>query len=121
MAKESEDKRSESVLEEEESISRRDFLVGLKKWSKVVVGSVLAGTVLTSAPDEASAGSWINRRGGWINRPGGWYNGGWANRGGSWLNGSGGGWGNRGGGGWINRSGGGWINRRGGLGWINRR
>ncbi len=86
-------------------LSRRDFLVGLKKWSKVVVAAALVGGSLGRA-DNADAGSWINRRGG---------GGGWANR----HHGGGGAWGNRGGS-WANGHRGGWANRRGGLGWVNR-
>ena len=79
-------------------LSRRDFLSGLKKWSKVVIATAIVG----SAASKAIAGSWINRRG-------------------SWGDGGGGGWYNRhGGGGWANSSRGGWANRRGGLGWINK-
>jgi len=80
-------------------LSRREFLAGLKKWSKVVIASAIG----ISVASKADAGSWVNRYGGggsWVNRGGG----GWYNRGGSWLNGAGGGWVNRyGGGGWINR------------------
>ena len=87
-------KETEHQSEEsrEELCSRRDFLIGLKKWSKIVIGGALFAATLTENEKEASAGSWINRRGGW-----GW-----------------------GGGGWINGRGGGWANRRGGGGWINR-
>jgi hypothetical protein len=80
-------------------LSRREFLAGLKKWSKVVIASAIG----ISVASKADAASWVNRYGGggsWVNRGGG----GWYNRGGSWLNGAGGGWVNRyGGGGWINR------------------
>jgi hypothetical protein len=69
--------------------SRRDFLIGLGKWSRVVVtGAVLgAGVVIT---DKTAQAGWLNRRGyggaGWVNNRGG---GGWWNaRGGmGWLNG----------------------------------
>jgi hypothetical protein len=63
---------------------RREFLLGLGKWSMVVVGAaVVAGELLHSV---AEAG-WLNNRGG----------------GGGWINGGGGGWINRrGGGGWLN-------------------
>ena len=72
--------------DENEPINRREFFVGLKKWSKVVIGGVIAGSAMANTNQEASAASWVNRRGGW-------------------LNGSGGGWVNRRGGGvgWINR------------------
>jgi len=111
-----------------ELLARRDFLHSLMKWSSVVIGSVVLGTV--AAPNEAQAG-WVNRRGswvngagagGWVNRGASWVNGGgsWANSGTNWIN-RGGSWIN-GGGGWVNRSGGGWLNNRGGGGgWINRR
>ena len=81
-------------------MSRRDFLSGMKKWSKVVIATAVVG----SAASKALAASWANRGGG-----------GWANRGGSWANRGGGR-----GGGWANSSRGGWANRRGGLGWANR-
>ena len=104
--------------------SRRDFLLGVKRWSKVVVGLVAAGAALQ--PGEAQA--WVN--GAWVNSRGGWVNGAaWSNRAG-WINGAGG-WVNRsagGGAGWANGSGhggsAGWVNRRGGwvngAGWVNR-
>jgi len=78
--------------------SRRDFLIGLGKWSKVIVGSALLGGCYTYGGT-----GWINRRGGgWVNGRG--YGGG------GWVNGRG----YRGGGGWVNRRGGGrsWANRR---------
>ena len=74
-------------------MSRRDFLSGMKKWSKVVIATAVVG----SAASKALAASWANRGGSWANRGGG-----------------------RGGGGWANSSRGGWANRRGGLGWANR-
>ena len=84
--KETEHQQAES---RKELCSRRDFLIGLKKWSKIVIGGALFAATMVGNEKEASAGSWINRRGGW---------------GGGWLNGGGGGWLNRrGGGGWINR------------------
>ena len=94
-------------------LDRRDFLDGLGKWSKIVIGVAVFGGALLSADEEAEA------RSAWANRGGGGGGGGWANRGGG-----GGGWANGGGGGgWVNRSGGGagWINGGGGsAGWINR-
>lgn len=72
---------------------RRDFLLGLGRWSKVAIGVALFGG-LAAPESDAVAGAWVNRRGGWINGGGGWINGG---GGGGWLNGRGGG------GGWINR------------------
>jgi len=87
----------ENSTDENELISRREFFVGLKKWSKVVIGSAIVGSAVVNANQEAQAGSWINRRGGWGNGRGGGI-------------------------GWANGRGGGWINRRGGggVGWINR-
>ena len=88
-------KSNEDALHDDDLKSRRDFLVGLKKWSKIVIGGILVGGALVGPDREAEAG-WINRRGG---------GGGWVNRGGSW----------------VNRGGGGWVNRRGGGGWANWR
>jgi len=106
-------------VDENQLLSRRDFLQGLKKWSQIVIGGVALGGLVTGKEAEAA---WVNSRGSWVNGHGG---GGWANRGASWVNG-GGGWINGGGGGgWINRGGtwinggGGWVNRSGGAGWIN--
>src|SRR5690349_8189580 len=102
--------QSEDAGAEPELLSRREYLVGLKKWSAAVIGAALVGAIL--APEEARAGGWVNRRG---------YGGGgaWANRSGGWVNGRAG-WVNAIGGGgsaWVNGGGGGWINGRGG--WIN--
>jgi hypothetical protein len=81
--------------EEERQLSRRNFLVGLQKWSAIIIG----GTLLAGALPPPEASAWVNGGGG-----------------GSWVNGRGGG-----GAGWINKSGGGgWVNGRGGGGWINR-
>ena len=71
--------------------SRRDFLIGLGRWSKVVIGAAVFGG-LAVGESEVQAGGWINRRGG----GGGWINGGGG--GGGWVNGRGGG-----GGSWVNR------------------
>ena len=84
------ERAEETPDKEEELLCRRDFLLGLKKWSKVAIAAALTGGALAATSREAEAG-WINRFGG----------------GGSWING-------HGGGGWINRFGGGggsWINR----------
>ena len=129
MAKDDKLEPTEELLDEEELVSRRDFLVGLGKWSKIVIGLALLGGTLALPENDAAArgfawgnrgggGSWGNRGGGgWANRYGG---GGWGNiGGGGWGNRGGGGWGNRGGGGWGNRGGGSWANRRGGGGWVN--
>jgi len=118
------------VSGEEKLLTRRDFLTGLGKWSKVVIAAAIGGGALLAAVGQAEAygGAWANRGGGggaaWANRAGG---GGaaWANRAGggasAWANGGGGG-------GWVNRYGGGgggaaWANRAGGGGggaWVNR-
>lgn len=79
----------DAALSDPEAQSRRAFLVGLGRWSKVVIGAAVFGG-LAAGTTQAEA-AWINRRGGWINGVGG------------------------GGAGWINRRGGGggsWINRR---------
>jgi len=68
--------------EEQQTMSRRDYLFSLKKWSKVVIGSVIVGGVLAGTSQNADA--WVNRRGG----------GAWADGGGTWAN-------RRGLGGWI--------------------
>lgn len=81
----------QQVTEEHDLVSRREYLLSLKKWSKVVIGGVLLSGMLAGTSQNADAGGWINNRGG-----------------------GGGGWGNGGGGGWINNRGG------GGGGWINR-
>ena len=122
--KENKPSQNDATDDEQALLSRRDFLISLTKWSKVVIAGALLGGLLAHPDRKAEAGSWINRRGGYR---GGWYDGrggGWYNRGGSWYDGrGGGGWYNRprGGTGWINTGRGGWVNRRGGLGWINRR
>lgn len=97
--------------------SRRDFLIGLGRWSKIAIGAALFGGLASRAP-EAEAGAWANYRGGggaWVNNRVG---------GGAWVNGGGGAWVN-GGGAWVNRAvggGGAWVNNRGGGGaWANRR
>ena len=129
MNKDSEIRSEDNARNEEELLNRRDFLIGLKKWSMIAIGGALLSGALT-AP-EASGGAWVNRwggGGGWINGGGVWGNGGpvwgnagtiWGNGGGSWANG-GGGWGNRGGS-WANGGGGSWVNRYGGGGWVNVR
>ena len=84
----------DKATEEQDLQSRREFLIGLGKWSRVVIaGAVFGGAMLTQKTAEAG---WINRRG--------------CCRGGSWVDGrgSGGSWANRRGGGY----GGSWVNRR---------
>ncbi len=97
-------------------MDRRGFLLGLKKWSKIVIGGALLGSALLNAgtEKEAEAAGWINHRGGggghaWANRAGG--GGAAVGHGGAWANRSGGG------GAWANRAAA-WANRGGS--WINR-
>ena len=81
-----------NTAEEQPLQSRRNFLIGLGKWSRVVIaGAIVGGALLAEKPAQAG---WLNRRG--------------CCRGGGWINGGGGG-------GWINRRGGwggSWVNRR---------
>jgi hypothetical protein len=101
---------NETEIVEPELGERRNFLVGLGKWSKAVIGGVLLGGLLAPGRDAEAVG-WMNRdkgKGSWVNFPGGW--------GGGW--GWGPGWYNRRPGGWYNRRPGGWFNRR--PGWHNR-
>jgi hypothetical protein len=60
--------------EEQEALARRDFLVGIAKWSTAVIGGVaLAGGLGGSR--SAEAGAWVNRRGGiGIGGGGSWVN-----------------------------------------------
>jgi hypothetical protein len=104
MKDDNERKQIAEEVDENELLSRRDFLHSLKKWSQIVIGGVALGALIPSSETEAG---WVNSRGSWINGGGG----GWANRGATWING---------GGGWINR-GGTWANRGGGSSWVNRR
>jgi len=115
MKQDSRDKPEGREAQEQETLARRDFLVGIAKWSGAVIGGIALGGVLRPPESEAARGSWVNRRGG----------GGWANvrgGGGGWANVVGGGWHNVGGT-WANvvGGGGGWVNRRGGGGWLNVR
>lgn len=82
--------RLSSPLDEEQR-GRRDFLLSLGRWSKVVIGAAMFGGLAVRESD-VQAGAWVNRRGG----GGGWVNG--RGGGGGWVNGRGGG-----GGSWINR------------------
>lgn len=89
---------------------RREFLVGLGRWSKAVISGVLLGSGLLAPARDAKALGWGNGgrgNGSWVNLGGGGWSGG-----GGWVNLGGGGWG--GGGGWYNT--GGWYNRP----WNNR-
>jgi hypothetical protein len=143
------DQECESRPQDAGIIERRNFLLGLGKWSKAVIGGVVMGGLLAPGRDAKAwgwansndgRGSWVNFSGGdwgwgpgWNNWPGQWNNGGWLNR--PWYNG---GWHNRpwhNGGGWYNGGGrhhrdwrnrGGrhrdWYNGRhnGDRSWINR-
>jgi hypothetical protein len=84
--------------------SRRDFLLGLGRWSKIAIGAAVLGGLSAGAP-EAQAGAWVNRRGvggAVVVTP--------AVGGGAWIN-------NR-----VGVGGGAWVNNRGGGGaWVNRR
>lgn len=105
--------------EEERLLSRRNFLVGLQKWSAIIIG----GTLLAGALPPPEASAWVNGRAAWVNGRGGWVNAAVVGGGAGWVNRAGGG-----GAAWVNRSGGGggaaWVNGRGGWvngrGWINR-
>ena len=133
---------------EEQQVRHGEYLAGLGKWSKIVIGAAIVGGAMLAygrvaeASGDASVGgplptsdqealahvaAWANHRGGstgWANRVSG--GGAWANHGGGggWINryGGGGAWANHGGGGWINSYGGGgaWANHGGSTGWINR-
>lgn len=86
-----------STTDEPITTARREFLRSLGKWSQAVIGGVIAGGAVLTAPS-AGAASWHNHGGGWHNRGGSWANrnggggswvnrpSGWANRGGSWVN-----------------------------------
>jgi hypothetical protein len=125
------DQECESRPQDAGIIERRNFLLGLGKWSKAVIGGVVMGGLLAPGGDaQAQTLGWANRNNGdntwvnfgggnwgwgpgwgpgwgmgWNNWPGQWNNGRWLNR--PWHNG---GWHN---GGWHN---GGWHNG----GWRNR-
>jgi hypothetical protein len=115
---------------EPEQHERRNFLLGLGKWSKAVIGGVVLGGLLAPGR-EVKAWGWANRdsgKGSWVNFRGGWgWGPGWSNRSGGWYNRPGGwgpGWYNRPGG-WYNRpwhNHGGWYNGPGwgGGSWVNR-
>ncbi len=126
------DKATESlpgdpVAADLEAQDRREFLLSLGKWSKVVIGGALLGGALLPEQDAQAwgggpgggAGLWYNSGngwGGWVQQPWGWYDGPrWRNRP-YWNNG---GWYDRP---WYNRP---WYNRpwyNGGWynGWYNR-
>lgn len=84
---------SASEIAEVEAQGRREFLVGLGRWSKIVVGAALFGGFAARVKNVEAGAAWVNNRGygggGWVNNR---YGGG-----GAWVN-------NRGGGGaWVNR------------------
>ena len=125
--------REDPMDQEEGKASRRDFLVGLSKWSQIVIGAALLGASVSLPGDaEAKSGGGGGGGGGGSGSGGGgggsgWHNSGSGGGGGSgWHNsGGGGGWSNKsgGGGGWSNKSGGGggWSNKSGGGGgWSNK-
>jgi hypothetical protein len=101
------DKEKQEYPDEESLMTRRDALLSMGKWSKVVIGTVVFGALLGTS-EEAEAGVWANRRGG-RTYP-------WANGGSAWRNGGG-----HGGTGWANRRGGGGAWKNGGRSWVNRR
>ena len=73
MAKDDKLEPTEELLDEEDLVSRRDFLVGLGKWSKIVIGLVLLGGTLTIPENDAAAqllGQQNRGGGGWAN---GWW------------------------------------------------
>jgi hypothetical protein len=122
MENEREKDKIPDIVPSEGTLSRREFLTSLGKWSKIVIGAAIGGGALLAAAEQAEAygAAWANRGGGgggaaWANRGGGGGGAAWANHGG--------------GGGWVNRYGGGgggaaWANRAGGGGggaWVNRR
>jgi len=95
MTDDKEIQNSEDIFTDEEGmLSRRNFLDGLSKWSKIVIGvAVLGGSIITADRKAHAGAGWVNRGIGggaaWANRGGGaWANRGaaWANRGGSWVN-----------------------------------
>ena len=49
---------------EQELMDRRGFLQSLKKWSKIVIGGAVAGSILLHHNTEAEAAAWANRGGG---------------------------------------------------------
>jgi hypothetical protein len=80
-------RKVDRASEGEELLKRRDFLIGLKKWSKIVIGGALISGAL--AAREASAGAWVNRwlgGGAWVNGGSAWVNGRGVGGGGSWIN-----------------------------------
>src|SRR5258705_9631940 len=87
--------------EEKRLLSRRNFLIGLRKWSTIIIGGALLSSVL---PQQEASG-WVNGRGGWVNGGRG-GTAGWGNRAG----GGGAGWGDktRGGSGGGGQGRGGW-------------
>lgn len=102
---------------EPEQRERRNFLLGLGKWSKAVIGGVVMGGLLAPGRDAQAQtlgwansnngdNTWVNFGGGnwgwgpgwgmgWNNWPRQWNNGGWLNQ--PWYNG-----------GWLNQP---WRNR----------
>ena len=83
---ESESLPSDLAAADLEARGRREFLLSLGKWSKVVIGGVLLGGVLVPDQDAKAwgggpgggAGLWYNSGagwGGWVQQPWGWQDG----------------------------------------------
>jgi len=85
----------ENANSEEKLMDRRRFLLGLRKWSMIVIGVPFSGRPV-------GLGAGADARGAWANRAGG--GGAWANRGGGAVVAPGGAWANAvgGGGAWAN-------------------
>ncbi len=81
------EQQGEAISNNEQALlDRRCFLLGLKKWSKIVIGGALVGGALLNPGREREAAAWVNRGGGggaWANRAGG--------GGAAWANHAGGG------------------------------
>ncbi len=82
--KQSESLRGDLASADLEARDRREFLLSLGKWSKVVIGGVLLGGALVPDQDAKAwgggpgggAGLWYNSGagwGGWVQQPWGWY------------------------------------------------
>ncbi len=88
-----EEKKDGGGKETHELESRREFLTGLGKWSKIVIGVALVGSAALSSDADArhgggGSGGWHKGGGGWHKGDGGWHKGGggW-HKGGPWYNG----------------------------------
>ena len=114
MDKDIKEQQDEAISDNEQALlDRRGFLLGLKKWSKIVIGGALVGGALLDPGREREAAAWVNRGGGgaaWANRAAAAPR--WSTGRAAWANRAGGG-----GAAWANR-GGAWANR--GASWVNR-